>query len=122
MNGGKVLVTGGLDSTGKAIATAELYDPTNQSFTLTKGSLETARAFQTATLLKDGTVLVTGGTDGTSSLATAELYDPTTGVFSSTGNMANARQSHMATLLNDGTVLVTGGTNGAVLASAELYQ
>jgi hypothetical protein len=119
---GKVLVTGGLDSTGKAIATAELYDPTNQSFTLTKGSLETARAFQTATLLKDGTVLVTGGTDGTSSLATAELYDPTTGVFSSTGNMANARQSHMATLLNDGTVLVTGGTNGAVLASAELYQ
>lgn len=122
LSDGKVLVTGGLDSTGKAIATAELYDPTNQSFTLTKGSMETARAFQTATSLKDGTVLVTGGSDGTSSLATAELYDPNTGVFSPTGNMANARQSHMATLLQDGTVLVTGGTNGAALAGAELYQ
>jgi WD40 repeat protein len=119
---GKVLVTGGLDSTGKAIATAELYDPTNQSFTLTKGGMETARAFQTATSLKDGTVLVTGGSDGTSSLATAELYDPNTGVFSPTGSLANARQSHTATLLNDGTVLVTGGNNGAALASAELYQ
>jgi WD40 repeat protein len=122
LSDGKVLVTGGLDSTGKAIATAELYDPTNQSFTLTKGSMETARAFQTATSLKDGTVLVTGGTDGTSSLATAELYDPNTGIFSPTGNMANVRQNHTATLLNNGTVLVTGGNNGAALASAELYQ
>lgn len=122
LSDGKVLVTGGLDSTGKALATAELYDPTNQSFTLTKGSMETARAFQTATSLKDGTVLVTGGSDGTSSLATAELYAPNTGVFSPTGSMANARQNHTATLLNDGTVLVTGGNNGAALASAELYQ
>ena len=111
---GKVLVTGGLDSTGTAIASAEVYDPTNQSFTVTKGSMETARAFQTATSLKDGTVLVAGGSDGTSSLATAEVYDPNTGIFSPTGNMANARQSHTATLLNDGTVLVTGGNNGAV--------
>ena len=122
LSDGKVLVTGGLDSTGKAIVTAELYDPTNQSFTLTKGSMETARAFQTATSLKDGTVLVAGGSDGTSPLATAELYDPNTGVFSPTGNMANARQSHTANLLNDGTILVTGGNNGAALAGAELYR
>jgi WD40 repeat protein len=119
---GKVLVTGGLDSTGKALSTAELFDPVNQSFTLTKGSMETARALQTATGLNDGTVLVTGGTDGAASLATAELYDPKTGIFSPTGNMAAARQSHTATLLNDGTVLVTGGTNSSALAIAEIYQ
>jgi hypothetical protein len=117
-----VLVTGGLDSTGNAIATAELFDLNSQSFTPTKGNMETPRAFQTATLLKDGTVLVTGGNNGTGPLATAELYDPTAGTFSPTGSMGAARQSHTATLLNDGTVLVTGGTNGAPLASAERYQ
>jgi hypothetical protein len=119
--GGKVLVTGGLDSMGKAIITAEVFDPANQSFTTT-GSMGTARAFHTATVLKDGTVLVTGGDDGTSAQSTAELYNPATGAFSQTGGMASARQSHTATLLNDGTVLVTGGTNSTALANAEIYQ
>jgi hypothetical protein len=121
LTGDKVLLTGGLDSTGKAIATAEVFDPSNQSFTTT-GSMETARAFQTATSLNDETVLVTGGNDGTAPLSTAELYNPATGAFSQTGGMASARQSHTATLLNDGTVLVTGGTNSSALAIAEIYQ
>jgi len=119
---GTVLVTGGLDSTGKATATAELFNLTNQSFAPAKGNMETPRAFQTATRLTDGTVLVTGGNDGTSTIASAEVYDPTAGTFSSTGSMVSARQSHIATLLNDGTVLVTGGTNGTALATAELYK
>ena len=116
-----MLVTGGLDSTGKAIITVEVFDPTNQSFTTT-GSMETARAFQTATSLNDGTVLVTGGTDGAAPLATAELYNPATGTFSATGGMASARQSHAATLLKDGTVLATGGTNSSTPAMAEIYE
>jgi len=120
---GTVLLAGGLvTSPGTATATAELFNPTTQMFTATKANMETPRAFQTATLLGDGTVLVAGGSDGNSTLATAELYDPTAGTFSPTGGMVSARQSHTAKLLNDGTVLVTGGTNGAVLASAELYK
>jgi hypothetical protein len=121
---GKVLVTGGLqDNANKALATAELFDPGTQSFTTTTGSIATARAFQTATVLKDGTVLVTGGTNGTAALATAEVYVPITETFSAMGGMASARQSHAATLLPDGRVLVTGGLNATgVLATAELYQ
>ena len=86
--------------------------------------MNSPRAFQTATQLTDGTVLITGGNtgNGTSSLSTAELYDPAAGTFSPTGDMVSARQSHTATLLTDGTVLVTGGTNGVVLTSAELYK
>jgi len=119
----RVLVTGGLGSTGSSIATAELFDPTTQSFTPTTGSMGTARANHTATLLKDGTVLVTGGDPpGAVVLATAEVYDPTAGTFSPTGNMGTARSSHTARLLGNGSVLVTGGTNGAALATAELYQ
>ena len=107
---------------GPATATAELFNPTTQMFAAAKGNMETPRAFQTATIFGDGTVLFTGGNDGNSTLATAEVYDPTTGIFSPTGGMLSRRQAHSATPLNDGTVLVTGGTNGGVLASAELYK
>jgi WD40 repeat protein len=117
---GTVLVTGGLDSNNQALASAELFDPTTDTFTPTTGAMETIRSGHTATLLSDGTVLVAGGSGGT----TAELYDPTTGTFTGTGSMQIARAGHTATLLKDGTVLVTGGLNlrGHALAAAELYQ
>jgi hypothetical protein len=119
---GKVLVTGGMvDNSGTATAIAELYDPTTEMFTATTGSLTVARALQTATVLKDGTVLVAGGENGNSPLATAEVYNPTAGTFSTTGGMASTRESYMATPLNDGTVLVTGGS-GSGPGTAEVYQ
>jgi hypothetical protein len=121
---GTVLVTGGLaDDAANAVNTADLFNPITGTFTATKGPMETPRAFQTAILLNDGTVLVTGGFDGVASLATAEVFDPTAETFSTTGGMASARQSHTATLLNDGKVLVNGGTDdGTFLATAELYE
>jgi hypothetical protein len=65
----------------------------------------------TATLLRDGRVLVAGGeveSDGDASSA-ADLYDPTTGQWTPTGSMRTARRGHTATLLADGRVLVAGG-------------
>ncbi len=119
---GEVVVIGGMvDNAGKATATAELFDPKAQLFSPTMGKMATARAFPTATVLVDGTVLVTGGDDGTGPLASAEVYDPTAETFSPTGGMGASRESHTATLLNDGTVLVTGGAGGGE-ATAELYQ
>ena len=38
--------------------------------------MKVARCLQTATLLPDGRVLVSGGEDGSASTATAELYQP----------------------------------------------
>jgi len=85
------------------------------------GSMNTARAYCTATLLSNGTVLVAGGTYP--AVASAELYDPITGTFSATGNMNTARYFHTATLLNNGKVLIAGGevNNSSPLATAELY-
>jgi hypothetical protein len=115
---GRVLVTGGVDSTRGYFATAEIFDPTSGTFAPT-GSMGTARSSHTATLLKDGRVLLTGGVD----IATAELFDPASGSFAPTGSMGTWRYSHTATLLNDGKVLVTGGAvGGTVLATAEIFD
>jgi hypothetical protein len=67
---GTVLLTGG-DSGAGPLASAELYDPTAETFS-PADSMAATRESHTATLLNDGTVLVTGGSgDGE---GTAELY------------------------------------------------
>src|SRR5207249_1226049 len=89
------------------------------------GSLNTARYLHTATLLRNGKVLVAGGEGlDSESLTSAELYDPASGTWTATGRLNTARFLHTATLLPNGKVAVTGGYNSNVgnLASAELYD
>jgi Galactose oxidase, central domain/Kelch motif len=119
LTNGKVLIAGGADTNaaGIAFATAELFDPASGTFSPT-GSMGTARAGHTATLLTSGKVLVAGGGNG-NPIATAELYDPISGTFSPTGDMATARESHSATLLTTGKVLITGGTTAL---TAEIFD
>jgi len=132
---GKVLITGGyfegccgLSYGEYAIQTInELFDPATSTFTRTGDSLH-ARTNHSATPLRNGQVLVAGGSDGdptsvqTSSIQT-ELYDPVSGTFRVAGSMTTARSAHAAVLLKNGRVLVTGGLddNNNPLASAEVY-
>jgi len=82
------------------------------------------RATHTATLLRDGRVLLAGGMENNDLiLSSAELYDPASLTFTRTGDMGAARAGHTATLLPNGRVLLTGGSNTAAwLSSAELYD
>jgi hypothetical protein len=128
---GKVLIAGGLNTSGVRLQTTELFDPTavgglgNFTTSSPGGVMSTPRARHTATLLPDGTVLVAGGHTTT---APAELFDPTAvgglGDFTDTGAMSTQRSQHTATLLANGQVLVTGGVNAVEingLSSSELY-
>jgi N-acetylneuraminic acid mutarotase len=99
-------------------------------------ALHHARAFQSATMLNDGRVLVTGGfsieiafTPPPPHLAhppfltSAEIYNPRTNRWTETGSLNTSRAAQMAALLRNGMVLVAGGENeGGAINSAELFN
>lgn len=122
---GKVLVVGGCNAPacGGVTASAELYDPATGAWTPT-GGLNVPRDYQTATLLANGNVLITGGFGYAGTLTSAEIYNVSTGKWSLAGNMGYARSEHTATLLPNGKVLITGGNGvyGVLLASAEIFN
>jgi hypothetical protein len=92
------------------------------------GSLNTARAYPAAALVKGGQVLVAGGQTSSGATNAVDLYDPVGGSFTNiTPGLVAARFRHTATTLNDGMVLVVGGQsdnsgNPALLTTAELFN
>jgi hypothetical protein len=129
-----VLIAGGIDENGNVLDSAELYDPSDRSFTLIASNMSSPRAFHTATLLGDGTVFVAGGFSDTTKWDTtgsADIFDPVTGTFSPTGSLGVPRAGASAILVSGtgpwaGTVLVAGGAgtvDGSLSSAllAELY-
>jgi hypothetical protein len=108
---------------GEVLIGGGSYDPSAGTFT---AGANVVQWNNTATLLPDGTVLVTGGEPCSAydifcgddvTVADAYLRDPSTRSFGSAGAMSTLRIGHQATLLPDGTVLISGGAG----SSAEIY-
>ena len=105
LTNGLVLVAGGGNTSG-ALSSAELYNPATGTWTNT-GAMNVARLTQpTGTLLPNGKVLVTGGTEGENG---GEIYDPSNGVWTLTTGEFDGHYN-TATLLPNGRVLVAGGS------------
>jgi hypothetical protein len=133
LRNGKVLLTWSVEYSRSEVYVrhAAVYDPSTDTYAFNP-DMNFYHAGPTATLLKNGKVLVAGGDigDGDGPSVKAELFDPETGSFAVTGDLTTGREGHTATLLPDGSVLITGGHGGVPvpgggfdnLASAELYD
>ena len=126
---GRVLVVGGIqasnDVTGTVLASAELYDPVTDTWTVAT-PMHVARAKHAATLLADHRVLVIGGTDSdyfafSGYFRSAEIYDPATQSWSPAPSMNYPRLNATSTLLPDGRVLVVGDS-GVNEGTAEIFD
>lgn len=109
---GQVLILGG-DSEN----TAEIYNPIKRNFKLI-GKMHKGNG-DTATLLNDGRVLITGIN------ANAELFDPKTEQFKLIDGMNYPRAKATATLLKNGRVIIVGGESGKYsipVCCAEIYN
>ncbi|MGW0535605.1 Kelch repeat-containing protein [Streptomyces sp. NPDC003032] len=135
---GRVLVAGGMCPIGRGLyagqSFCELFDPVTGRWTPT-ADLASVRKSHQATLLRDGTVLVTGGdspglqddwTYNPYSQWTAERYDPATGAWTPVESMSTGRSHHRAVLLRSGRLLVIGGTDDSTFdvgyQNAEVYD
>jgi hypothetical protein len=130
---GKVLVAGGV-SLGCAVMnvdTIELYNPATGKFASLGAPVE-GSTWSSATLLLDGTVLLTGGVTpdatGDGTIDVSLVYNPTSGAFTRVGGTTQVPVDSAAVLLADHTVLFAGGAGavdgglGEPLDTALLYH
>lgn len=139
-NGRRTFGNAVMYDTGKIVLIGGADPPTNTAMTINingsspvvtqVGSMVAARRQHNATVLPDGTVLVTGGTSGagfnnaSQGLLTTELWNPTTGQFKTLKSAAKPRLYHsLALLLPDARVLSAGGDGADAPAypNAEIF-
>ncbi|GEM_PF-1628499 len=124
----RVLLAGGENSEG-TLASAELFNPAANggagAWSPTR-SMTTRRRDHTATLVRGGFVVVTGGRDGQTPLKTVEMFFPNHSpapIWYKTTDMSSPRFGHTASALNDGRTLVAGGHDGVnFLNSAVIFD
>jgi hypothetical protein len=116
--GADVLIIGGLDDTGAAVAQAQLYRPLKSSFEVVdSATLITPRYDHSAVRLPGGFVLVVGGLTPDPGggapvpVRELELYDPVQGVFAPAGTLPSGAgvTGMTVTELPDGRFMLAGG-------------
>jgi hypothetical protein len=123
---GEVLIAGGDSSRLNPVSSAELFNPTTDTFKQLTGagkSLSQARRGAVAVTLRSGDVLIAGGSHEKS----AELFNPATDTFTKlTGRRRSPTEGRfgaIAATLPSGQVLIAGGFSGRhVVSSAELFD
>jgi len=129
---GQVMAIGG--GTGKSAAsvtaTVEIFNPDTKTWART-ASTASPRAYATAVVLGDGSVLVAGGRStyygsGGTVWATAERWDPNGRTWNPAASMSGPRYFGAAAALRDGSAVVAGGWpdtgNTRASSSVDVYD
>ncbi len=113
---GNVFVAGGKNTSGW-LSSCEIYDPAVNYWMISTATIH--KGYHTATLLKDGNVLITRKSGA------CQLYDYVADAMNPTGstNYGYRGESYTATLLQNGKVLIAGGADtSGICSSCELYD
>jgi hypothetical protein len=107
---GNVLIAGGTNAQGFYYKTADIFVAQTGTFQQQPVVMQAARAFHAATpLLGQGTVLLTGGFDGTNVLQATEVFVQQAINFSLASTLTEPHDFHTATRLPSGKAVVVGG-------------
>jgi hypothetical protein len=119
---GEVLIAGGYGGSYQVLQSAEVFNPTKETFE-SVSAMDEARTSATAAVLPNGKVLVAGGNNG-NPLRSAEVFNPTTGKFEAlSAEMIEPREaSAAAPLAGVGALLVGGLSRSGFLRTAEFYD
>jgi Domain of unknown function (DUF1929)/Bacterial Ig domain/Glyoxal oxidase N-terminus/SdrD B-like domain/Kelch motif/Prealbumin-like fold domain len=114
---GRVLVVGGYSGSSNpiGIANAEIFDPSNNTWTVVP-NMTYRRWYPTATTLSDGRVLVTAGwqTSNHSNAGIPEIYNPSTNSWTQLNSANNPFETYpFIYLLPDGRLIHLGGSEYA---------
>jgi hypothetical protein len=114
---GRILVMGGYGGSSNliGIANAEIFDPSNNSWSAVP-SMSYRRWYPTGTTLSDGRVLVTAGwqTTNHTNAGIPEIYDPSTNQWTKLANANNPFETYPFMFpLQDGRIIHVGGTEFA---------
>ncbi|NEW04679.1 S8 family serine peptidase [Paenibacillus sp. SYP-B3998] len=129
LNDGRVLVTGGIDDDeDKPRRYSVIFNPISNTWgEVATAAMPKGLLLHSQITLKDGRVLVTGGTDDYDSpkgLNSAYIYDLTTNVWTKAADMPISVKLHSQSVLLNGQVLLTGGelADGTINTNAYLYD
>lgn len=126
---GRVLVCGGATVNfilPGVTSTAEIYNPSNNSWSGT-GSMSYSAGAHSIVSLADGRVLVAGGAalqslTNITSTNRASIYSPSSGSWTNVANLANSRALPGLVQVPDGRVLAIGGAQGSLTSPSSVAQ
>lgn len=124
---GRYLLAGGAADLGVApgYKTADIFDPSNNSFTAVAAPMNNGRMTSCAATLSDSTVLIVGGWYDNTSATYGEVFDPKNGTFTATGQLNVPRAWPLAVPTSDGKAVVFGGIGifgASIKQLVELYN
>jgi hypothetical protein len=114
---GRIMVVGGYGGSSSTIgiANAEIFDPSNNSWTSVP-NMSYRRWYPTATTLPDGRILVTAGwqTTNHTNAGVPEIYDPSTNLWTKLTSANNPFETYpFIFVLQDGRIIHVGGSEYA---------